>query len=136
MSRGYVLLGFLGALLLGYLVGNSTFISDRCEEEDPVLKGIVSRAFDGDVSAISFLYSKYKQEGVDSLTQFWLFRGALAGDIVLRNKYVSEFRRLSQDQRERDIKIIKQAPATKGNLCLLALLEGQGNAQSLCAGTI
>src|ERR1035437_1496736 len=67
--------------------------SCNCEDDNPELRGLNDRAEQGDVKAIVALYNRYSNvEKIPTLADYWLFRGAIAGEPVLRKKYVTDYR--------------------------------------------
>jgi hypothetical protein len=105
----------------------------NCGDDDPALTAVVNKASQGDIVAIAALYERYSTyEKIPPLADYWLFRGAVAGDPELRRKHVAVYRTsYSPERRVRELEVLRTEPQTPQVLCLISALnnsEGQSNA--------
>ncbi|WP_234085620.1 hypothetical protein [Azonexus sp. R2A61] len=115
------------------IVATLTACSNNCSDDDPALTAVANKASQGDITAIATLYERYATyEKIPPLADYWLFRGAVAGDPELRRKHIAAYRaNYSPERQARELEVLKTEPQTPAVLCLISALknpEGNPNA--------
>lgn len=104
-----------------------------CDDADPELEALTSRAVAGQLDAINVLYQRAKAEGVQPMEEHWALEGALQGDKSLRRAYVEMFKtRIDADRQQRLLAGISRRAEMPGAPCLIATLNETSTVSSVC----
>ena len=104
-----------------------------CDDADPELEALTTRAGAGQLDAINMLYQRAKVEGVQPMEEHWALEGALHGDKRLREVYVEIFKtRVDADRKQRLLTVITGRAEMPGAPCLIATLSEASSASAAC----
>lgn len=104
-----------------------------CDDADPELEALTTRAMAGQLDAINALYQRAKADGVQPMEEHWALEGALQGDKSLRQTYAQMFKTgIDADRKKRILKSISERTEMPGTSCLLATLNDASSADSVC----
>ena len=104
-----------------------------CDDADPKLEMLTTRAGAGQLDAINELYQRAKAEGVQPMEEHWALEGALHGDKRLREVYVEIFKtRIDADRKKRLLAAINGRTEMPGAPCLIATLSEASSVSAVC----
>lgn len=117
----YYFFPLVGLVLLGCLI--YIFLQPRTASEQPPEDPLMERASSGDIEAIKAMRLRTEKERQGPLPNYWLYKGALAGDAKLIQEYEVQFRGLRDDLKKAEIASIRTsaAPADQKKVLLKRL---------------
>lgn len=125
-----------GTLILMFCLIGIFFLLPKhncCDDPNPELEALTTRAFAGELDAINELYQRAKIEGVEPNEEYWALEGALKGDKKLHRAYVKIYKtRVSADRKQQLLESVVARSDMPGAPCLIEMMNEVLPSSSAC----